>query len=51
MFKSMNISYLGVFQDHLCKHDYLCLYINMHISIYGGFPGGASGKEPPCQCR
>ena len=21
------------------------------IHIHGGFPGGASGKEPACQCR
>ena len=22
-----------------------------HVVILGGFPGGASGKEPTCQCR
>ena len=22
-----------------------------HIQLKGGFPGGASGKEPTCQCR
>ena len=23
----------------------------MYMYILGGFPGGASGKEPACQCR
>ena len=26
-----------------------CKY--MHMYVYTGFPGGASGKEPACQCR
>ena len=30
-------------------HSFILLFINLlHIR---GFPGGASGKESPCQCR
>ena len=29
----------------------LPIYVSIHLYIYGGFPGGTSGKEPACQCR
>ena len=31
----------------------MCCYINKWSNLWpkGGFPGGASGKEPICQCR
>ena len=25
--------------------------IRAHVYLYFSFPGGASGKEPTCQCR
>ena len=27
------------------------MYTHTHTHIHIGFPGGASGKEPTCQCR
>ena len=35
----------GVQQSEINTH------IHTHIYKYMGFPGGASGKEPACQCR
>ena len=32
----------------LCRFSY-CFQFNMRVGL--GFPGGASGKEPACQCR
>ena len=30
----------------------MCVSTNrVYKYVYIGFPGGASGKEPPCQCR
>ena len=28
--------------------SFICMYLCIHVI---GFPGGASGKEPACQCR
>ena len=41
---------------HTHTHTYIDTYTHTHIYIYRhthtyGFPGGASGKEPACQCR
>ena len=27
------------------------MYIYVHTHTHTGFPGGASGKDPTCQCR
>ena len=32
--------------DHM-----VVLFLVLKEPIYWGFPGGASGKEPACQCR
>ena len=31
--------------------DHWNCHLDMHLSCLRGFPGGASGKEPECQCR
>ena len=34
------------------KHfSYMCVCVCVCVCVYWGFPGGASGKEPACQCR
>ena len=35
--------------DSVCVYIYI--YIYTHIFFIWGFPGGASGQEPSCQCR
>ena len=43
----------GIRRTLLAPANILCFFkekIN-YISIYSGFPGGTSGKEPACQCR
>ena len=35
----------------VCVCVCVCVYIYIHTHIYMGFPGGASDKEPACQCR
>ena len=48
----------------VCLHSYVCtrgnvnVYMSLWVYVYmcicvclWGFPGGASGKEPACQCR
>ena len=42
-----SIAFLWLF---ICIYTY-GLHIYTHTHIYIGFPGGASGKEPACQCR
>ena len=41
----------------ICKHIvFICFYLNIyththtHTRMYMGFPGGASSREPACQC-
>ena len=43
------IKYIWIIKT--CRYNQF--YINIYIYIYTimGFPGGASGKEPACQCR
>ena len=37
---------------YICIYIYIYVYMCIYICIYlWGFPGGASGKEPVCQCR
>ena len=41
---------------HVPMYVYLCMlfiyiYVCMFVYIFMGFPGGAGGKEPTCQCR
>ena len=39
------LDYEKVFENYL-----LIIYLGI-LCHYSGFPGGASGKEPACQCR
>ena len=43
----------GVWANHTQTECCFCfsLEIYVHLLIYTGFPGGASGKEPAYQCR
>ena len=42
-------SWLYLLSKCVCMYSF-CLYIYIYVYILG-FPGGASGKEPACQCR
>ena len=45
---SMNCIVIGVAKSQTQLSNF---HFHFHIYIYIGFPGGASGKEPACQCR
>ena len=36
---------------HTYIHNEILLLLLSRLAIKEGFPGGASGKEPACQCR
>ena len=38
-----------VYRYNFMRMVYVCIYTIIYILL--GFPGGASGKEPACQCR
>ena len=36
----------------VCVYMYMCVCVCVYVYVYFmGFPSGASGKEPDCQCR
>ena len=49
-----SVLYSSHFLAHLLSFSYSFLHIlgiiRRYCQIYRGFPGGASGKEPTCQC-
>ena len=46
----LNFSYV---QYHFSLYIIFVIQLNIYVYIVqlGGFPGGANGKEPACQCR
>ena len=38
-------------RGYICVCVCVCVCVCIHLYVYIGFPGGASGKEPICQCR